>query len=92
MEHAAEQRHAHIAADIRRHRVPPRKQVDQPPLRTVVIIAEGVPDVPDGTFVQRIYLPVFSSVFLSTATAQGIRPRQSVYCAPRYPARSKKAR
>ena len=92
MEHAAEQRHAHIAADIRRHRVPHRKQVDQPPLRAVVIIAEGVPDVPDGTFVQRIYLHVFSSVFLSTATAQGIRPRQSVYCAPRYPARSKKAR
>lgn len=62
------------------------------PARAVVIIAEGVPDIPDGTFVQRIYLHVFSSVFLSTATAQGIRPRQSVYCAPRYPARSKKAR
>lgn len=79
VQHPALQRHAHIAADEGRRGVPAREGVDQPVLFSVIIVTEGLPDVPDRGLIQcRDLHAVASSRFCRTATAQGMRPSQSV--------------
>ena len=53
VQHSALQRHAHIAADERRHGLPIRECVDQPALRAVIVMGERAPDIPNDALVQR---------------------------------------
>ena len=77
VEHPGFQRHAHEAADIDCRGLPTGECADKAMLPAVIIVAEGVSDVPDDAFVQFRYLfhsgfPL--SLFLRIATAQGIFP------------------